>query len=51
VETQTDGTRNLKVGLNYTAADRRIGMGSVEVITTSLPKINERITINGKLGC
>jgi hypothetical protein len=47
---QTDNEK-FKVGLNYTAADRRIGMETDgRVIATISSKINERITINGKLG-
>ncbi|MGO4821129.1 MULTISPECIES: translocation/assembly module TamB domain-containing protein [unclassified Flavobacterium] len=47
---QTENDK-FKVGLNYTPADKRIGMETDgRVIATFTSKINERIVINGKLG-
>jgi hypothetical protein len=40
-----------KVGLNYISADRRIGRETDgRVVATISSRINERITINGKVG-
>ncbi|WP_455423183.1 translocation/assembly module TamB domain-containing protein [Flavobacterium frigidarium] len=47
---QSDSEK-FKVGLNYTPADRRLGKETDgRVIATITSKINERVTINGKLG-
>ena len=47
---QSDSEK-FKVGLNYTPADKRLGKETDgRVIATITSKINERVTINGKLG-
>jgi hypothetical protein len=47
---KTDNDR-FKVGLNYVSPDRRIGKETDgRVVATISSKINERITINGKVG-
>ncbi|WP_232505653.1 translocation/assembly module TamB domain-containing protein [Flavobacterium crassostreae] len=44
-------TEKFKVGLNYTPADRRLGKETDgRVIATISSKVNERTTINGKVG-
>jgi hypothetical protein len=43
--------KNSKVGLNYISADRRIGKETDgRFVATISSKVNERITINGKVG-
>lgn len=47
---QSDSEK-FKVGLNYTPADKRLGKETDgRVIATITSKVNERITINGKIG-
>ncbi|GIZ07634.1 translocation/assembly module TamB domain-containing protein [Flavobacterium sp. UMI-01] len=47
---KTDGDK-FKVGFNYVSADRRIGKETDgRVVATISSKINERFTINGKVG-
>jgi hypothetical protein len=43
--------KKFKVGLNYISADRRIGKETDgRFVATISSKVNERITINGKVG-